>query len=129
MFISRGKYDWYLSLEETNTELEAENNELHTVLNKERQERKACEEKIEKMSEEISTLNYQLAQEKSKEFRAMCNRESDAVAAAKAGAENKVLRQILTDITGKDPDELIAAYHRAIRLLEYGVKPQEEKKE
>lgn len=35
--------------------------------------------------------------------------------------ENQALRQILTDITGKTPEELIAAHERAIRLLEYGI--------
>lgn len=35
--------------------------------------------------------------------------------------ENHALRQILTDITDKTPEELIAAHERAIRLLEYGI--------
>lgn len=46
--------------------------------------------------------------------------------------ENHALRQILTDITGKTPEELIAAHERAIRLLEYGIempKAQEEEEE
>lgn len=43
--------------------------------------------------------------------------------------ENHALRQILTDITGKTPEELIAAHERAIRLLEYGIPMEEIKSE
>lgn len=43
--------------------------------------------------------------------------------------ENGILRQILEDMSGKDPDELIAAFKKAVREEAYGTVQKRDRKD